>query len=430
MNNIKVGIARTVITPPVGSRLCGYDFRTAPSTGVLDDLYARAIIFDNGQCRQALVVCDLLWVPQDLVRRSRVRIQEVCGLNDSEVMITGIHTHSGPDLDFCPSSTSDDLVEKICGTVFAALQRLTEARIGWAHGSCLAGVSRRLPNAPRAPYNLYTDPHGVFDPTVAVMKIDDLSGKPLGVLFNYACHPVCLGWEDLRISKDFLNFTHDVLEQSEGNDFVSIFLQGCSGNVNPRWQWDRPDLSPVPEPAWPKEASARVAETRRIGQMLGGEVLKTLASITQFATTLELGASSSNVMLPVRTDMPEPMKGVLAAHTTGFAKRPGQQDDAFHQAAAGKKEFNTEVQVFRIGDCVLVGLPGEVFVDFQMQLRKKIQAPLVLVSGLANDPIYYVPTAYAYPQVGYEVHVSMLSPQGGQLLADSAVAQSEKLLHR
>jgi len=427
MNTLKVGVAKTVITPPVGTRLCGYGFRQEPSTGVLDELYARAIVFENGSTKLALVVCDLIWVPKDIVARSRRRIKEVCGIDESNVMIAGIHTHTGPDLDQCHPSYLDCVVEKICGTVAAALHRMTEARIGWAQGSCLAGVNRRLPNAPHGVYNLYSDPDGIFDPTVAVLKIDGLSGKEMGVLFNYACHPVCLGWKELNISKDFLHFTHDVLEKAGDSNYVSFFLQGCCGNVNPRWQWDRPDLSPAPPPAWPEEFARRLAETSRIGQLLGAEVLKTLTSITRYETDVELGASSRKVTLPVRKDMPDQMKKVIASMTGNSQKRPGQQGDAYHQVAAGKNEFETEVQVFRIGDCVLVGLPGEVFIDYQIELRKRIKSPMVLVSELANDAIYYVPAAYAYEQGGYEVRVSMLPPEAGKLLVDSAVAQAALL---
>lgn len=428
MHNLKAGMAKIVITPPVGSRLSGYSCRQAPSTGVLDELYARALVVDNGQSKLALVVCDLVWVPKDIVIRSRDRIKELCGLQASEAMICGIHTHTGPEMDNIHASYLDDLVDKIAGAVYAALNRLTDVRVGWAQGSCLAGVNRRLPKAPRTPYSLYTDPDGIFDPTVAVLKIDDLSGREMGVLFNYACHPVCLGWEELRISKDFLHFTHGVLEKEGNSDYVSMFLQGCSGNVNPRWQWDKPDLSPVPMSVWPKDAASRLVETRRIGQMLGAEVLKVLASITRYETDLKLGASSRTVTLPVREDMPEPMKKLLAERAQHCPQTAGKPENAYRQVASGKKTLETEVQVFRIGACVLIALPGEVFVDYQIDLRTRIKSPLVLVSELANDEIFYVPAAYAYKQGGYEVHYSMLPPQGGKLLVDSAVEQAEQLL--
>jgi len=431
MKNVKVGLARSIITPPVGTVLSGYACRPEPSTGVLDELYARAIVLDNGSTRVAMVVCDLIWVPKEIVRRSRIRIREICGIDESNVMISGIHTHTGPDLQHGLPAYQECVVEKICGTVFAALDRMTEARIGYAQGSCLAGANRRNPKAPRGAYHLYTNPDGAFDPTVAVLKIDDLSGKEMGVLFNYACHPVCLGWAELNISKDFLHFTHSMLEREAANDdYVSIFLQGCCGNVNPRWQWDRPDLSPAPEAIWPKEFSGRLAETRRIGQILGAEVLKVLASITHYETTPNLGASSCTVTLPVREDLPDQMQKVVADKIKDSPASAGQQGNAYQQVAAGKKEFTTEVQVLRIGNCIVIGLPGEQFIEYQMELRKKIKSPLLLVSELANDEIFYVPTAQAYQQGGYEVTFSLLPPQGGQRLVDSAVAQAENLMKR
>jgi len=46
---LKAGMAKIVITPPVGTKLSGYGGRTDPSTGVLDYLYAKALVLDEGR---------------------------------------------------------------------------------------------------------------------------------------------------------------------------------------------------------------------------------------------------------------------------------------------------------------------------------------------------------------------------------------------
>ena len=51
---LKAGMAKTVITPPVGTQLSGYGGRTDPSTEVLDNLYAKALVLDDGNERLVL----------------------------------------------------------------------------------------------------------------------------------------------------------------------------------------------------------------------------------------------------------------------------------------------------------------------------------------------------------------------------------------
>ena len=58
---LTAGIAKSDITPPVGTPLAGYGGRMAkPSTGVHDPTEARALIIDNGTERIAFVSVDHL----------------------------------------------------------------------------------------------------------------------------------------------------------------------------------------------------------------------------------------------------------------------------------------------------------------------------------------------------------------------------------
>ena len=99
-------------------------------------------------------------------------------------------------------------------------------------------------------------------------------------------------------------------------------------------------------------------------------------------------------------------------------------------AAAGKNTLTTEVQVLRIGDCFLVGLPSEVFVEYQIEIRERSGAEFTFVSELANDSISYVPTPKAYEEGGYEVRSSSLAPEAGKALVDAAIELVGSLRYR
>ncbi len=76
MGTLNAGMAKAVITPPVGTTLCGYAGRNEPSTGVFDELYAKALVLDDGDPRLALVVCDLIGLSKEMVCRMRAAIRE------------------------------------------------------------------------------------------------------------------------------------------------------------------------------------------------------------------------------------------------------------------------------------------------------------------------------------------------------------------
>ena len=50
----------------------------------------------------------------------------------------------------------------------------------------------------------------------------------------------------------------------------------------------------------------------------------------------------------------------------------------------------------------IVGLPGEMFSEFGMEIKKRSPAKHTLVIELANDGIGYLPTSVSFEQGGYE----------------------------
>lgn len=84
------------------------------------------------------------------------------------------------------------------------------------------------------------------DPAVAVIRIDDASGRPLGLVANYACHAVVMGPDNLHISADWPGHACARLEAELGNDATCIFLQGGAGNINPLVEGVRRQLRTAP----------------------------------------------------------------------------------------------------------------------------------------------------------------------------------------
>jgi hypothetical protein len=420
MKKLRIGLSEIVITPPVGVRLSGYGDRTAASTGVLDDLYAKAVVFDNGDRRLALVVCDLLGLGRPVVAAIRDAVRKHTGMEASDVMVTATHTHCGPDVDLLGDAALDHLVELASGSVRAAAGALTDAAVGFGAGTCLAGVSRRHPRAPRAPYFLYSYPEGTMDTRVLVMSVRDAAGAARGAVVNYACHPVTLGWNELGMSKDYVEYTCGVLKSAWGPRAVPVFLQGCAGNVNPRWVYDRPEVDPIQPPDWPEGLDDRLRETRRLGRMLGGAALDAAETVTRYERDVPLDARLVEVRLPLR---PSPDDTDGPPKPRPRTRYPCRAERFERDPAA----IDTDIQVLRVGPTYFVGLPGEIFVEYQLELREKIASPFVFVSGLAGDSIGYVTPPAAFAEGGYEPGATYVTPEAGGILV-AAVLDAVKSL--
>jgi neutral ceramidase len=413
--SLKAGLAKAVITPPVGVRLCGYAARTQPSTGILDDLYAKALVLDDGQERFALVVCDLLWVGKELVNDTKKRIREQTGIKEENVMMAAIHTHTGPDLEYAGEPYIENLKSQMAGAVSAACNRMKKTRIGVAVGECYVGMNRRNPKSPFGPYFLYNWPQGPVDPKVMVLRIEDESGHVMGVLVNHACHPVTLGPNELNISRDYPGYALRVLEDVFGEDIIAMFMNGCCGNINPAWIYDRPDVSPPPPRVFHENLEERTRETRRLGQILGGEALKALQSVTNFVSEADLKIKRSKVRLPVRKDIPEN----ILERTKGA--KTGEPRDELYQRILRHEDVITEIQAVQLNDTALLGLPGEIFVEYQLETRRRSPIKHTFISELANDSIGYVPTANAYKEGGYEPGTTILERNAGTKLTRAAI---------
>ena len=419
MDKLKAGVAKTVITPPIGVRLSGFAHRVQPSIGVLDDLYARALVLESGNESIAIVVCDLLWLNRRLIKSIKKTIEKKIGLREENVMISCTHTHYGPDLTKVNNAYIEILKEKIIGAIYSAVNSMTPARIGFAKdGCCYAGSNRRNPRSPYGPYYLYSWPEGPIDPEVTVMLVKDEEERNLCALVNYACHPVTLGSKELRISKDYPNYVVELIEDVMKT--TVIFVNGCCGNINPNWIWDKPYEKNPPKRVYPQELKPRIEESRRIGLMVGASALKALSSITKFESSVRVSSSLKSVDLPVRSDIPETIKNWMKPHPLR---------DHINEVISGAKSITTEVQVFRINGTAFIGLPGEVFVEYQLELKKQMDKMNTLfVSELANDCIYYVPTPEAYEEGGYEPTMAIVAPNAGNMLVSTALEMLQKII--
>jgi len=385
-SSFKVGAAKHEITPREPVPMWGYGARhDALSTGALDPLYAAALVVQADTNKLAIVGLDLGRSPSEKsLQNIRRRIKAEFGIEHA--FIAGSHTHHGPVLELSDQESKgkgkfdaairyyQQMEEGIVAAIAEADSKLTAAKM--ATGSVkLDGFNR----------NRHTkiEPKPV-DRELAVMRLDDLSGKPIAVLVNFAAHPTMVPASTLKYSADYVGAMKTAVEKATGA--TAIFMQGASG-----------DMSANAGPNKGYEA---------FGDALGSEVVKLATSLTTSEVTHpSLVVREERFKFASRTDLSNPI--TRAAYAVAFfPELVGNYADEYTE---GVRPRLTVALVN--GDIALVGVSGEFFSNHAIRLKERTRVKQLFFFGYCNGYHQYFPTIEAAAEGGYG--------------ADNAVAPAE-----
>lgn len=423
------GAAEVDITPTGSPFLWGYPDVPRYAEAVHDPLLASALHLADGVSEAIFVACDLLKLPNDLVARARQRIAQVTRVPGEHVMITATHTHSGPVTAATTARSADSVVpppdaayirrieEGIVEAASAAWSRRRPARLAFAQadGSRL-GTNRRDPAGPRIPQI----------PVLVAREAN--SDRLIAVMAVGSNHPTVLHEDSRLISGDYPGFARGWLKQHAiGEQCPFVYHMGASGNQSPRHV----------------VTSNTVAEAARLGEELGRQV----QAATQRARPIDevrLRIARELVDLPVRAfppldqaraqlreaeirfqrlrDDPASRAEVRTAECDWFgakwtlllaeAASDGRIDDAVRRC------MPAEVQLIAVGGYRFIGWPGEVFVEFALEVMR--ETPDTAIITLANgDLMGYLVTHAAVIEGGYEACNGLfVSPESGERLVE------------
>jgi len=434
--DLRAGFASACITPPVGVWLCGFANRDHAAEGVHDDLFARAMVFERDGTRLGIVSADLIGLDFPAVAEIRERAQRELGMLAGNVLLHGTHTHSGPALVLTEAMGPVDETYRrwLCVRIFTALSEacrdLRPAELSVGRGGPVGiGVNRRAVGF--GPHELTGDPGGVHADHVDVLRVDRPDGS-LGVLFSHATHPVTLGGDSYLFSADYVGYAVDTVQRVYGEDCFAMFVNGCCGNIN----------------------SARVGTTfedaRRLGNMLAGAAVRVIEVAKPTAAGSAggpLAGRTRMVELPVveppsleeaERRAAELAQGLRAAESDGATTHELMQQR--HMAGIAKALAEVvrrgppwptcafDVTALRIGDVAMVGLSGEVFVEYQLGIDASSSFEHTMVFGTTNGVLGYLPTAAAYAEGGYEVDTAhayyneplMIGPESEEIVRGAA----------
>ncbi len=428
----RAGAAALDITPPLGVPLAG-SFTARYAVDIDDPLYARALVLeDDGgpEQRLAIVGCDLICMPGATVRAARERIASAGNVPPHRVLIAATHTHTAPSptgLLGTPRADAymDALPERLASVVALASRRLRPARAGWGIGREAGVVFNRRYRMRDGTVRMnpgrgnpeVVEPAGPVDPEVGVLWLEDDGGAPLAAITSFALHYV--GTDHAQhISADYFGHYARWMQRLYGPEFIPLLLNGASGDIN------NVDVSDRHQPGGHRQA-------RRVAAIVAGETWR----------VMERGRATTEVRLNERHSALRFRRKHVSAEDLRIADRllalppetpPGElrlraglgPDGPFSWVvgqplpdsvlrtyarecrllAELPETLETEVQTLRIGDCAIVALPGEIFVELGLAI--KVQSPFAapasatLIASLANDYVGYVATRRALEQEG------------------------------
>jgi neutral ceramidase len=438
---LQAGAAQVNITPYLGCPMAGYSARDRGSESVHDELFCKALVLESGGTEVALVTSDLIGIGAELAEEVRRLVSGSVGIPANRVWICGSHTHFGPevrkkqleeDVDSIHNSYLDVLAREMASAVRIAHDGLRKARIGTGTIDAEAiSYNRRLIRKDKKvemsltlplPYEELT--FGPVDPEVTVFKVvGETDDDVIASVINFACHPVSSTDHMYEISADYPGYAMDLVEQTEGG--VCLFALGCAGNIVPIQRQGR--------------------SKRQVGLSLGGTVLKALQWI-EVDEDVSIRAVNKKVDLPLRLfppddEMERDIESAQAAldeakkrdaearelkelsEQLGVARSMPRWAERHNRSSS----LETEIQVFWIGNTPMIGLPGEIFVELGMEIKKRVGSNHVFVASLSNDSIGYVPIRQAYEEGGYESTVSPLAPGCGEHLVEEVLALAESI---
>lgn len=429
---LRVGRASIDITPPLEMPFQVPQrppYPVVPAEGIHDPLHAKAVVFEEGGTRAAVVACDVTALPTKIVEQTRRLIGERTAVPPENVMISATHTHSGPVLSprfFEHASPAqmklaldylERLPEMIAESVRVAETDLAPARLQAAIGEVpdvafnrrylmKTGLVSVNPGARAIAKGQVIRAAGPTDPRLPLVYIDTPEGAPLVTMVNFGIHLDTM--TGFSYSADFPYELAQILAAVKGPGMLTQFTIGAAGDINHYRVLDPrgPHFGHGPQ------------ESARIGALLAGEVVRKYGEVETVADS-PLKVSRERVRLIANK--------VIAADDEPADGNPPSTESP-HDSALGANPyaFEAEVMTITIGDqLAFVGMPGEIFAELGLALKARSPFKYTFLNALANGGIGYVPSDAALSQGAYGASPTSTrcTPGSGEALVDSAVRQ-------
>jgi Concanavalin A-like lectin/glucanases superfamily len=441
-----LGTAAVCIDPKKFPVIRNGSFLQAYATEVIDSVYARALVIDNGECRLALAVADVCILETPFCNSVKNRIEKKTGIPASNISISATHTHTGGstagglgsdmDRDYA-KQVGDQLVEVVTK---AAASKKVPARVGWAsvddrqdtncrvwiHRSDKIGVDpfgEKTIKAMMHPGHEnpdYIGPCGPIDPAISMLAFQSLDGKPLAMLANYSMHY----FGAKAISPDYYGDFCNCMAENLGMDSpngpgIVMISQGTSGDS----QWM--------DYGKPREKIDKSGYAKRVASY----AMKAYKTI-EYHDWVPLEATLEKVTIGRRVPDDERLAWARKI-VNGFKGRPPKNMQEVYAREAiflhDDPKRNVLLQAMRIGDLGVAMIPSEVYGITGLKLKMQSPFAVQMNMELTNGSEGYIPPPELHPFGGYNTwpaRSAALVPDAETEIVEAELQMLEKLAGR
>ena len=424
---LKAGAGRVDITPDANAI-------PRPYTSILDHLYARAIYLDNGHDRAVLLNADVGALSTAITDKVSAEISSELSVPSANILISATHDHSAifggprppaggtPGQENAPAKAFEEkLVSGLEQAAKLAHDSMQPARIGLGSGNLYLNVNRDAVDEQTRLWAQEPNLDYPSDKTLAVIKIESLSGQLIAVYMNYAMHASSLFLNGM-VSGDFPGEAQRYLERTY-DKAIALWTSGAAGDQNPLYwranhvveqarihavmEAEHVDLGTaimhamfVGNPAADKVAVDPVAMDQSIqlvkamGLLTAEEAIRLISHIRTMSSEVKIEGARQEVTCPGRRRL-----------DTGREGEPGKYEDS-------PDPVRIKIGALRIGDIVLGSANAELYnmIGQQVKAGSKFRETVMvtLTNGMANSG--YVPTDDAFGRYTFQVLGSALKP--------------------
>lgn len=466
---------------------------TKDNPGVLinDPVFAHALVLSDGKTSAVIISMDMVNVSFEAVSEIRKHIQEELKIDGNNIMVNASHAHWVQD------QLAGDYIERTVRAVKEASLKMVPVKVGSGSGveeritmnrriilkNGKEWTIRRATPEPRDEIiKKIAEP---FDPEIGVLRIDKFDGKPLAVVYNFACHNYT-GVPNRGVTAGFPGFASKLIEESIGNGAIALYIQAAEGDITPVLYKDvntpKQDenfgrlLGLSTLEAWRKIPVNKNARLNVIREELllpaRKDVQKHIDSletrrnhILDFFKGQGCGALGAGTKLNFKAFLPLYMKYLMSPeYPSDYPYRYMQEEkigmnDLQMMDSENKTDMmkylnsiykmeelivteanlnylrnlkiqdpvKAEIMGLKVGDFVLITFTGELFAQVGLNVKKASPYEFTFIASCTNGSVGYSPTRDAYDGDAYEVSLSVLAPEWQKIFEDKAAEIIKKL---
>jgi len=421
----EIGSCSVDITPPPTVPYLAGNPRHQVFSGIHDHLYASISVISDSINEIALISIDGIGINNNILGNDRNfydeikgRIQNLTGIRKEAIIIFSAHIHSAPEtINFRPLNKYPDLytwidtvTERICSAIQLASKNKFKAQLKIGKGK-IDGISMNRRG------------EECLDTEVTVLLFEALDKEKNIIIVNYACHPVIVQAQEM-VSADYVGAMREILKTGLKGINDVLFIQGACGDINPRRGW-----------------TCNFRDVYLTGAALAGEVMKTYALLAAPDYPVEpviTNFISETVELPSRQlpsdeeieKLNKEVKELQLKYENALAKSErdiiyeqlGPREEAYWRIKEGDMPYKAEIQLIRIGNGVVVGIPGEPLCKMGLRIKEMFKPMIAIPSGYANGYVGYIASKEDWKKGGYEVGLgpwSKVGPEGYDMVLDT-----------